>query len=114
MTPYPDLMLFWAVCITWSALFLTAVSIYLYADSRKSRGKNGQTKARQFRMVRDFVFVWVLLGLLGLYIASINVGSSVIFAVGNVVVEAILILYAAKSKTSKETGTSAVTSVSLD
>jgi hypothetical protein len=114
MTPYPDLMLFWAVCISWSALFLTAVSMYLYVDSRKSREKNSQTKARQFRSVRDFVFVWVLLGLLGLYIASIDVGSSMIFAAGNVVVEAILILYTLKSKTSKETETTAVTPVSLD
>lgn len=114
MTPYPDLMLFWAVCISWSALFLTAVSIYLYMDSRKSRTKNRQTKARQFRSAEDFAFVWVLLGLLGLYIASINVGSSIIFAAGNVVVEVILILYTVKSKTSKEPETSAVIPMSLD
>jgi hypothetical protein len=113
MTPYPDLMLFWAVCISWSALFLTAVSIYLYVDSRKRQGENGQTKAHRLKSVRDFVFVWVLLGLLGLYIASINVGSSIIFATGNVVVEAILVLYTVKSKTSKETETTAVTPVSL-
>jgi hypothetical protein len=114
MTPYPDLMLFWAVCISWSALFLTAVSIYLYMDSRKSRTKNRQTKARQFRSAADFAFVWVLLGLLGLYIASINVGSSIIFASGKVLVEVIVILYTVKSKTSKEPKTTAVIPMSLD
>lgn len=99
--PYPDLMLFWAVCISWSALFLTAVSIYLYFDSRKSQMKSDRAMASHFRMARDFAFVWVLLGLLGLYIISINRSSSILFAAGNVVVEALLILYTVKSRISK-------------
>jgi heme/copper-type cytochrome/quinol oxidase subunit 2 len=96
MTPYPDLMVFWAVCISWSALFLTAVSIYLYLDSRKSRRQAAHFN--RFRFLRDFVFVWVLLGLLGLYIVSIDRGSSIVFASGNLVVEALLIAYTVKNR----------------
>jgi len=100
MVPYPGLMGFWAVCISWSALFLTAVSIYLYIDSRKSR-EQGTHQTSRFRFVRDFVFVWVLLGLLGLYIVSIDRGSSVLFASGNLVVEALLIVYTVKNRPPK-------------
>ena len=99
MTPYPDLMLFWAVCISWSALFLTAVSIYLYVDSRKSQIHS--IKASKLGFVRDFVFVWVLLGLLGLYIGSIATGSSIVFASGNLVVEVLLIAYTWKNRSPK-------------
>lgn len=99
MTPYPDLMVFWAVCISWSALFLTAVSIYLYLDSRKSRRQGAHFN--RFGFLRDFVFVWVLLGLLGLYIVSIDRGSSIVFASGNVVVEALLIAYTVKNRPPK-------------
>jgi hypothetical protein len=95
MTPYPNLMVFWGVCISWSALFLTAVSTYLYVDSRKSRERSAHATSR---FVRDFVFVWVLLGLLGLYIVSIDRASSIVFASGNVVVEALLIAYTVKNR----------------
>lgn len=100
MTPYPNLIGFWAVCITWSALFLTAVSIYLYVDSRKNRKQTDHVRSR-FGFVGDFVFVWVLLGLLGLYIVSIDRGSSIVFASGNLVVEALLIAYTLKNRPSK-------------
>jgi len=103
MVPYPDLMGFWAVCITWSALFLTTVSIYLYIDSRKSRKRDTQATT-WLRFVKDFVFVWVLLGLLGLYIVSINRGSSILFASGNLVVEALLIVYTVKNRPPKALG----------
>jgi hypothetical protein len=97
MVPYPNLMGFWAVCISWSALFLTAVSIYLYIDSRRNREHDAHARSR-FRFLRDFVFVWILLGLLGLYIVSIDRGSSILFALGNIVVEALLIAYAVKNR----------------
>jgi hypothetical protein len=104
MTSYPNLIAFWGVSITWSALFLTAVSVYLYMDSRKNRTQGGQTIAGHFRFVRDFVFVWVLLGLLGLYIVSIDRRSSILFGAGNVIVEALLVVYAAKSRTGDTEG----------
>ena len=100
MAPYPDLMAFWAVCITWSALFLTVVSIYLYLDSKKTRLESTRTRGK-FGFLRDFVFVWVLLGLLGLYIVSIDRSSSIVFASGNLVVEALLIVYTVKNRPSK-------------
>ena len=100
MTPYSNLMGFWAVCISWSALFLTAVSIYLYMDSRKNRKRHAPATGG-LGFVRDFVFVWILLGLLGLYIVSIDRASSILFASGNIVVEAILIAYAVKNRPSR-------------
>ena len=100
MAPYPDLMTFWALCITWSALFLTVVSIYLYVDSRKSRIQTAHARSK-FGFLGDFVFVWVLLGLLGLYIVSIDRSSSIVFASGNLVVEALLIAYTVKNRPSK-------------
>jgi len=100
MAPYPNLMGFWAVCISWSALFLTAVSIYLYMDSRKNR-KQDTHATGGLGFVRDFVFVWVLLGLLGLYIVSIDRDSAILFASGNMVVEALLIAYTVKNRPQK-------------
>lgn len=97
-TAYPDLMIFWAVCISWSAVFLTVVSIYLYIDSRKNLVMSDQSLRSRSRLARDFVFVWVLLGLLGLYIVSIDRGSSVLFAGGNILVEALLLVYTVKSR----------------
>ena len=88
---------FWAVCISWSALFLTGVSIYLFMDSRKNRRQDEHAMGG-LRFVTDFVFVWILLGLLGLYIVSIDRGSSTLFASGNLVVEALLIAYTVKNR----------------
>ena len=90
----------WAVCITWSALFLTAVSIYLYMGSRKNR-KETVHATSGFGFARDFVFVWVLLGLIALYIVSIDRGSSILFASGNIVVEALLIAYTVRNRPQK-------------
>ncbi len=93
-------MIFWTVCITWSALFLTTISLYLYIGTRKHHVDSAQAPSR-FKLVKDFVFIWVLLGLLGLYIISIDRGSSIIFASGNIIVEVILIAYTMKNRTSK-------------
>jgi hypothetical protein len=54
------------------------------------------------RVLKDFVFVWVLLGLMVFYVYSVGVGSYFLFAAGNIVVEALLIVYVLKvSKSSK-------------
>jgi hypothetical protein len=79
---------------------LTAVSIYLCIDSRKSREQRPHTTSMS-RFVRDFVFVWVLLGLLGLYIVSIDRSCYVLFASGNIVVEALRIAYTVKNRPPK-------------
>jgi len=98
---YPDLFVWWIISISWSAVFLTAVSIYLYVKSRKRDEDSGRAIANPVRLMKDFVFVWVLLGLLSLYIVSISRASSTVFAAGNIVVEAILIVYAAKNRRSQ-------------
>jgi hypothetical protein len=45
------------------------------------------------------LLLWVLIGLLFFYIVSVKMGSSLLFAAGNIVVEALLIVYAIKNKT---------------
>ena len=81
--------------ITCSALFLIAVSIFLYVGrNQRSTVKVSTSHVR----LNDFVFVILLAGLLGLYIVSIERTSSLIFAAGNIIVEAILILYTVKNK----------------
>jgi hypothetical protein len=92
---YPDLLFVWAISISWSAVFLIAVSIFLYVR-RKHRFPD-KASSSHVRM-NDFVFVIILAALLGLYIVSIDRTSSLIFAAGNIIVEAVLVLYTVKNK----------------
>jgi heme A synthase len=92
-----DLFLWWAASISGGSIFLTVVSIYLYVDSRPKRKANSKTR-RSFNVLTDFIFVWVLLGLLVFYIVSINIGSAAVFAAGNIVVEILLLIYLMKNK----------------
>ena len=100
MMPYPELFAWWAATITWSIVFLTLISIYLYIDSAKRRKQPDQKGQAVGKLVSDFAFVWVLLGLLVLYIVSIDRGSATMFAAGNVVVEVMLLLYLLRNKAS--------------
>jgi len=100
LIPYPDLFDWWAATISAGSIFLVLVSIYLYIDSRKKRMKDNQGKTNPLSLGYKFMFVWVLLGLLSLYIVSIRMGSSILFAGGNVIVEVILAVYAFKNKSS--------------
>jgi amino acid transporter len=93
-----DPFAWWIITISWSIAFLIVVGIYLYAESNIKRKKKGEAKPSTVKLAKDFVFVWVLLGLLVFYIVSVNVGSPVFFAVGNIVVEAILIIYIVKNR----------------
>ncbi len=77
---------------------MIVISVYLYAG-RSKRLANGTRVGRV--KLSDFLFVFVLAGLLGLYIVSINRSSSVIFASGNIVVEAVLVVYTVKNWTRK-------------
>ena len=93
--PYPELFNWWVTTISWSIVFLVCVSAYLYVRSgtKLRTSSNGKTK-----LLRNFIFVWILLSLLLLYIISINRGSAILFAIGNIVVEAMLIIYLLKNK----------------
>jgi len=89
------LLLWWTISIAWSAFFLIVVSLYLYWDRRRRHPKGSQIPSR-FRS--DFIFVWVLMGLLALYIVSIYRSSSAVFIAGNIVVEIVLITYAIRNR----------------
>lgn len=106
----PDIGLFafWALSISFSILFLTFISIYLYHDSRSRRRETIDKKAKKHgsvRLVESFAFVWVLFGLLVFYIFSIQLGAStlteVVFAVGNIIVEVLLVLYLLRNSEQK-------------
>ena len=80
-------------------MFLIAVSIFLYLRRKNRSEKAPLSHAR----LTDFVFVIVLVGLLGLYIVSINRTSSLIFALGNILVEIVLVVYTVRNKTAAST-----------
>jgi uncharacterized membrane protein len=96
-----DLFTWWIISISWSIVFLIVVGIYLYVDSSKKRKENTQIKQNAARLAKDFVFIWILISLLIFYIISVNVGSSALFAVGNIIIEVILIAYLLKNKEEK-------------
>jgi len=100
--PYPELFAWWAYTITWGILFLILVSVYLYLGNGKRREPKSGGIAHVIKIVKDFVFVWSLLGLLVLYIISIGNGSSILFASGNIIVEVILIIYTVKNRAKSE------------
>ena len=98
---YPGLFFGWTIVIAGGTLFLTGVSVYLYLNTlRKMKNSNG-VKTNLAKIWKDFVFVWILLVLLVLYIVSIGRTSAILFAVGNMIVETILLIYVQKNKTSK-------------
>ena len=108
--PSLDLFTWWAITISGGSIFLTLVSIYIYAGTRARRKESRQTTANVVNIVKNFVFVWVLLGLLIFYIVSIQIGSIVIFAAGTILVEVLLIVYLLRNRTKKSEGTQRTTS----
>jgi len=95
-----DLFQWWAATITAGTTFLMFVGVYLYVDSREKRhGNRLETKKPFLRLLQDFTFVWVLLGLLVFYIATIAIGSDMIFVAGNIVVEIMLLVYLLRNRT---------------
>ena len=60
---------------------------------------------RILRALKQFVFVWVLLGLLMFYVYSVGMGSYFLLVAGNLLVEVLLVVYvrrAQKSSTTRE------------
>lgn len=107
---YPDLLLVWAVSITWCTAFLIAVSFYLYHRRKRIFPENVSVSAR----LKGFIFVFVLTFLLGLYILSINLASSLVFAIGNIIVEIFLVFYGMRNKTGATTKAAAPPQASPD
>jgi Na+/melibiose symporter-like transporter len=118
-----DLFSWWEISISWSIVFLMVTGFILYVRSRPNRKKeqheenkqkmnyadpiggkadNVQFRARAASIAKDFIFVWVLLGLLVFYIFSVKLGtgalSETVFAVGNVIVEVFLGFYLLRNR----------------
>lgn len=96
-----DLFAWWAATISGGIVFLVVVSIYLYANSKTIRKEKGIATVRKPNVGKDFIFVWVLIGLLVFYIISVNIGSSLVFAAGNIMVEVLLIAYLVRNRQEK-------------
>ena len=95
-----DLFGYWELSITFSIIFITLVSVYLYVSSKPKRTATAHKETNAFQMGKNFVFVLVLISLLLFYIFSIQLARSssgilpeVVFATGNIVAEAFLIIY---------------------
>ncbi len=96
-----DLFSWWMLSISSSIVFLTLVSIYIYG-TRNGKQCETQQKGTIGSVAKNFAFVWVLIGLLIFYIVAVQMGSSLLFAAGNIVVEATLIAYLLKNRTLTE------------
>ena len=100
--PNVDLFTWWALSISFSSIFLTLVSVYLFIDNKPRRNESTGKEANAFRIGKNFVCVCVLVGLLVFYIFSINLGAGVlseaVFTAGNIVVEALLVLYLLRNR----------------
>jgi Ca2+/Na+ antiporter len=99
--PYADLFGWWIASITFNIMFVIGASIYLYRRSGQRGLVMPTGKGRVGRVVKDFAFVWMLLGLWVLYIYSIGEQSALIFAAGNIVMEILLVVYVVRSGDSK-------------
>jgi hypothetical protein len=95
--PYAGLFSWWISSITFNIVFVIAASIYLYVRRTTPEKEALRGVKKLIRVVEDFVFVWVLLGLLVFYIYSVAVGSYTLFAAGNIVVEVLLVVYVLKA-----------------
>lgn len=91
---YSNLFGWWISSITFNIVFVVAASVYLY---RRGKGVIRSPVGRVRRWLKDFTFVWILLGLLVLYVVSVGQGSFLLFAAGNIVVQVILVIYVVKS-----------------
>jgi TRAP-type C4-dicarboxylate transport system permease large subunit len=92
-----NLFVWWAAIISGGSIFQVLVAIYIYIKQRKRR-KESKKIANNVDLLKNFIFVWILIGLLVFYIISIKIGSANLFAAGNIFVEVILIIYLMKNK----------------
>jgi hypothetical protein len=98
---YMYLFMWWAICISFSILFITLIAVYVYASNKAKRNDEALATNRVAMILRKFVFVWALIGLLVFYLVSVLIVSIVLFAIGNIIVEALLLIYLLKNR-SKE------------
>jgi hypothetical protein len=89
---YAGLFDWWIATISWSIAFPIVVSIYLYRHRVHPQPASPKKQSR-FHVIEDFTFVWFLLGLLAFYVVAVSQASYTFFALGNVAVEILLIIY---------------------
>ena len=113
---YMYLYLWWAICISFSILFITLIAVYVYASNKAKRKDEALVPNRVARIVRNFVFVWALIGLLVFYLVSVLIVSILLFAIGNIIVETLLLIYLVinRSKESEIESTQEKVEVSQD
>lgn len=87
----------WIGSITFNIVFVIAAAIYLYMRRTKKEKEVLRGMGELVHILKGFVFVWVLLGLLVFYVYSVGVGSYILFAAGNVAVEVLLVVYVFKA-----------------
>lgn len=87
----------YVIAISWSIVFLILVSFFLYSKRKPPLGSSEMHPSFS-KVAGDFVFVWVLIALLFFYIVTVVVKSDILFAVGNVVVELLLIFYIMRNR----------------
>ena len=93
----------WVQTLWWflpGFLFLL-FAVMVLVENRRGTSRGVLSRMLAGSIVRNFVFVWVLLGLLVFYIVTIQLGSVELFATGNVIVEALLIVYLMRNRTKK-------------
>jgi len=95
-----NLFTWWIISISWSIAFMIVTGIYLYVNSGAERKEDGQ-KWSLVKLIKDFTFTWILIGLLIFYIIAIYLASATIFAAGNIVVEVILIVDVVRNGTNR-------------
>ncbi len=93
MLPYNDLFIWWAGTITAGILFLVIVSIVLYFTSGNVVVRDRNPIRLVAKALKNYAFVWVLLGLLALYLVSIDRQDYNLFAAGNVISEIFIFAY---------------------
>jgi uncharacterized membrane protein len=90
----------YVITISFSIVFLIVTSILLYSRRRVAAG-SVRTRASVSQIVRDFIFVWILISLLALYIVTVMVASYPLFATGNIIVELLLLFYVYRNRPKK-------------
>lgn len=109
----PDIFGYWELSISFSIIFITLVSIYLYVSSEPKRTATVHKATNALQMGKNFVFVLVLISLLLFYIFSIQLAREsssgilpeVVFAAGNIAAEAFLIIYLLMNRKEESTQT---------
>jgi len=98
MTTYSDLLVWWSATITAGILFIVAVSVVIYQLSKWRREKPMSILYAIPMIIKDFAFVWVMLTLLALYIVTISGGEYNVFALGNIGIEVLIVIYLIATK----------------